>query len=83
MSNRERSARVYNESLQERYKHMPEIRKIHTARRVPKAITTATHTKRIMTTSIKRKEENVRAHSKPGAVPFKVERKKSVVKVEK
>ena len=83
MNNRQRDARIYNDSLKERYKHMPEIRRITNSRRVPKAISNAASTKRIMVTSIKQKEENKRKHSKPGAVPFKVERKKNVVTVEK
>ncbi|KAI8998436.1 WD40-repeat-containing domain protein [Gaertneriomyces semiglobifer] len=78
-SNRERTARNYSQAVKERYKNMPEIRKIDRHRKVPKSIASAKNTKRIMLESIKRKEDNQRAHSKPGAVPFKAERKKHII----
>lgn len=62
---------------------MPEIRRIDRHRKVPKAIKNAGITKRTMINSRQRKEENMRKHSKEGAVPFKAERKKRVLAVEK
>lgn len=50
---------------------------------VPKAIASASKTKRIMLDSRKRKEDNERRHSKPGSVPHKAERKKHIITVEK
>ncbi|KAI8922282.1 hypothetical protein PhCBS80983_g01986 [Powellomyces hirtus] len=82
-NNRERTALNYTKSVKERYKHLPEIRRIDRHRRIPKAIAKAKETKRIMSDSIKRKEDNERKHSKPGAVPYKVERKKHVLANEK
>jgi DDB1- and CUL4-associated factor 13 len=83
LSNRERDARMYNNALKERYKNMPEVRRIDTARRVPSAVRTATHVKHVMTESVKRKEDNLRKHSREGAVPYKAERKKNIIAVEK
>lgn len=62
---------------------MPEIKRIDRHRRLPKSITNATGKKRIMLDSIKNKEDNRRKHSKPGAVPYKTERKKHILNVEK
>ena len=61
---------------------MPEIRRIDKHRRLPKAITKASERKKVMLQSIKNKEENRRKHSKPGAVPFKAERKKHILVTE-
>ncbi|KAK9474624.1 WD40-repeat-containing domain protein [Dipodascopsis tothii] len=80
-SARERSKLEYDAALKERYKHMPEIRRIARHRHVPKAIKTATATKRVEIESIKRKEDNVRKHSKKGAVPFQKEREKHIIGV--
>ena len=62
---------------------MPEINRIERHRRVPKAISKATERKKVMLSSIKTKEDNRRKHSKPGAVPFKSERKKHILTTEK
>ncbi|KAI8820722.1 WD40-repeat-containing domain protein [Fimicolochytrium jonesii] len=82
-TNRERAAVSYTKAVKERYKHMPEIRRIDKHRRIPKAIIKAKDTKRVMTESIKRKEENLRKHTKEGAVPYQAERKKNVLVNEK
>ncbi|KAJ3287518.1 rRNA-processing protein sof1 [Borealophlyctis nickersoniae] len=78
-TNRERSNKNYTKALKDRYKHMPELRRIDKHRKVPKSIKSATATKRIMTDSIARKRENERKHSKPGAVPYQAERKKNIL----
>ncbi|KAJ3196020.1 rRNA-processing protein sof1 [Irineochytrium annulatum] len=80
---REQNAIQYGESLKERYKHMPEIKRISKQRHVPKAIITASKTKRTMIESRKKKEDNLRKHSKPGTVAHKSERSKNVLTVEK
>jgi len=82
-STRERNAIAYNKKLKEKYKHMPEIRRIDKHRNIPKAISTASKTKRIQIESIKRKEDNLRKHSKKGAVPYIPERKKNFVSLQK
>ncbi|OZJ04087.1 hypothetical protein BZG36_03394 [Bifiguratus adelaidae] len=80
---RERASLDYNEKLKERYGDLPELKRIARHRHVPKAIKTASATKSIMLESRKVKEENLRKHSKPGAVPYKAERKKAIVAVKK
>lgn len=80
---RERNHLEYAEALKKRYAHMPEIKRIERHRHVPKAIKSATATKRVMLESRKQKEENLRKHSKPGTVERKAERSKSIVGVAK
>jgi DDB1- and CUL4-associated factor 13 len=83
LSNREQAHVEYNQALVERYRHMPEIKRIDRHRRLPKSVTSAAYKKRVMTDSIKNKEENRRKHSRPGSVPYKSERKKHILAVEK
>lgn len=77
-SARERAKLEYDETLKERYMHIPEIRRIARQRHIPKAIKKTSQTKKIEEASIKRREDNVRRHSKKGAVPFRSERDKMV-----
>lgn len=63
-SARERTKLEYNAVLKDRYKHMPEIKRIARHRHVPKPIKKAGEIKKIEEASIKRKEENYRRHSK-------------------
>jgi WD repeat and SOF domain-containing protein 1 len=70
----------YGQKLIQRYKHLPEIRRIDTKRHVPKVIYQTQKLKRIMKSSAKRKLENKRAHSRPGSVTFEAERRKQIVK---
>lgn len=79
-SNRERSAVAYAEKLKDRYKYVPEVRKVLNQRNVPKGIKRASSTKKTMLESRKRKEENERKHSRSDKerVP---ERKKAILGV--
>jgi len=72
----------YQDSLIQRYKEMPEIRKIHRHRFLPKAIKYAQSTKGIMKRSRQRKVANLRRHSAPGKVPYQSLRNKKVVAVQ-
>jgi DDB1- and CUL4-associated factor 13 len=76
---RERQQLEYNDHLKEQFKHMPEIRKIARRRHVPKAINKEGEKVWTEIAAIKRKEENRRKHSKPGNVPYTVERTKHIV----
>lgn len=78
---REREASVYNERLKEKFAQHPQIKRIARHRHVPKSIYSAMKEKRIMKESLRRKEKNRRKHSKPGSVPFEVERAKNIVNV--
>ncbi|KAG9300264.1 hypothetical protein G9A89_011337 [Geosiphon pyriformis] len=80
---REQAYLAYSESLKERYKTLPEIRRISRNRNIPQEIKNAQKKKQIMLNSQKTKEENVRKHSKKGAVPYPVERKKNIVGIAK
>lgn len=79
MRPRERAALDYGEKLKEKYQHFPQMRRISRHRHVPRAIYTEAKTQRIQRDSRKRKERNIRRHSKAGTVPFVPERKKHVV----
>jgi WD repeat and SOF domain-containing protein 1 len=61
---RERTKLEYNAALKERYKHMPEIKRIARHRHVPKNVKKAAEIKKEEEAAIKRKEENRRRHSK-------------------
>ncbi|ODQ64714.1 WD40 repeat-like protein [Nadsonia fulvescens var. elongata DSM 6958] len=78
-SSRERTKLEYDVALKERYKHMPEIKRIARHRHVPKNILKAGEIKRDQLGSIKNKEANVRRHSKKGSLAFQKEREKHIV----
>lgn len=80
---RQRTQMKYNQKLKEEFQHHPEVKRILKHRHVPKGVYKAAKEKKVMLDSIKRKEENVRLHSKPGAVPKIPERKKHIVTVSK
>jgi len=80
---RQRRQLKYSEKLKHQYQHHPEVKRILKHRHVPKLIFKQAKEKKIMLGSIKRKEDNVRLHSKPGATPPVPERKKHVVTIKK
>eukprot|EP01048_Picozoa_sp_COSAG05_P022525 COSAG05_NODE_4542_length_1470_cov_166.561504_1_plen_68_part_00 len=65
--------------MERRYGHLPEIRRIAKHKHVPKVVRTIGARKREMRASVKRKDDNVRKHSKP--LPFKPARKKKIVTI--
>jgi len=76
---REKTNLAYKAKLRERYSALPEISRIQRKRHVPKSILTKSKLRVIMKESQKRKARNVRAHSKPGAIPYISERTKPIV----
>ncbi|CAG8567704.1 9299_t:CDS:2 [Ambispora leptoticha] len=80
---RERAFLEYSEKLKARFKNLPEVRRISRHRNIPTEIKNAQKKKQIMLDAQKRKEENVRKHSKKGAVPYVPERKKNIVGITK
>ncbi|KKY17742.1 putative small nucleolar ribonucleoprotein complex subunit [Phaeomoniella chlamydospora] len=82
-SARQRQALEYDQALVSRYAHMPEIRRIKRHRHLPKTIKKAGEIKKEELASLKRKEENVRKHSKPGTMPRQSEREKMVLTTER
>ncbi|EKJ71266.1 hypothetical protein NXS19_001797 [Fusarium pseudograminearum] len=82
-SARQRQALEYNDALIERYQHMPEVRRIHRHRHVPKVLKKAGQIKSVELKSIKRREENERRHSKKQFERRRGEREKMVLATEK
>jgi WD repeat and SOF domain-containing protein 1 len=78
-SAQERQSLEYNEALKERYKHMPEIRRIARHRHVPKQVKKAGEIKSEELAAIKRRQENERKHSKKGLIKRRSEREKMVL----
>ncbi|EMR10665.1 hypothetical protein PNEG_01365 [Pneumocystis murina B123] len=83
LSTRERTKMEYANVLKQRYKNMPEIKKISNSRNVPKVIIKMQKTKKEELTALKRKEENRRRHSKPSSISYIQERKKHIVALKK
>ncbi|EME42163.1 hypothetical protein DOTSEDRAFT_175037 [Dothistroma septosporum NZE10] len=82
-SARERQKLEYDEALKERWKHMPEIRRIARHRHVPKVVKKAGEIKGVELKSIKRREENERKHTRKGQKARRSEREKMVLATEK
>lgn len=80
---RQEAALNYANSLKERFKSMPEIKRIASHRLLPKHIKSASRITQIQRESSKQKDENRRKHSKPGTVPEANIRKDIVVAVKK
>ena len=81
LSNREKSSLHYANSVKNKFKDLPEIKRIQKHRFLPKAIASANKTKRIMLQSRKNKRENVKKHSKESQDP--VERSQNIVTIQK
>ncbi|KAF0045005.1 hypothetical protein F2P81_001534 [Scophthalmus maximus] len=80
---REKVAVNYSQKLKEKFQHHPQIRRIAHHRHLPKSIFHQTKELRVMKEARRRKERNVRKHSRPGAVPVVSEKEKHVVTVVK
>eukprot|EP00882_Tetradesmus_deserticola_P008927 GHRQ01009417.1.p1 GENE.GHRQ01009417.1~~GHRQ01009417.1.p1 ORF type:complete len:450 (+),score=192.11 GHRQ01009417.1:122-1471(+) len=76
---REKHKAAYNKALINRYKHMPEVKRIVRHRHVPVAIHKASKMRRIVQDSDKRKLQRRIQHSAPGSITVKPERKKKIV----
>ncbi|KAI9811561.1 MAG: rRNA-processing protein sof1 [Phylliscum demangeonii] len=81
-SARQREKLEYDDALVERYKHMPEIRRILRHRHLPKQVKKASEIKAEEVTARRRRAENERKHSKKGSLKQPVEREKMVLAVE-
>lgn len=82
-NSRQRQKLEYDQALINRYSHMPEIRRIKRHRHLPKPIKKAGEIKREELAALKRREDNVRKHTKKGAIPYRSEREKMVLAIEK
>ncbi|KAG7004309.1 protein SOF1 [Physcia stellaris] len=81
-SARQRQKLEYDDALKERYKHMPEIRRIMRHRRLPKQVKKAGEIKGEEVKALKRRVENERKHSRKGEVKRRPEREKMVLRTE-
>ncbi|XP_065180299.1 DDB1- and CUL4-associated factor 13-like [Sycon ciliatum] len=80
VSARERAAHVQSEKLKTKYSSHPQIRRIQRHRHIPHLIHSESKKKKDILSKIKRKEENVRRHTKPSKLkPRRPERKKHIV----
>lgn len=77
-SAKQRSAMEYDDALKERYKFMPEVKRIARHRHVPKVVKKAQEIKRTEYESLKRRQDNERRHSKPGSKPRVSDREKHI-----
>ncbi|EXB86492.1 DDB1- and CUL4-associated factor 13 [Morus notabilis] len=79
---REQKRHNYHEALKNRYKHLPEVKRIVRHRHLPKPIFKAAALRRTVMEAVRRKEERRKAHSAPGSVTTKPLRKRRIIKVE-
>ncbi|KAI9856760.1 MAG: rRNA-processing protein sof1 [Trichoglossum hirsutum] len=82
-SARQRQHLEYDAALKERYKHMPEIRRIRRHRHLPKNIKKAAEIKGEEIKALRRRAENERKHSKKSLVKRRSEREKMILATEK
>ena len=76
---RERAKQAYGKALVERYKHLPDVKRVVRHRHLPAAIYKTAKARRVVQDADKRKLSRRVAHSAPGSVPLKPERKKKIV----
>lgn len=69
----------YNAALIDRFKHVPDIKRISRHRHVPKQIMKASELRRTMENSERRKKDNRVKHSAPGKVKHVAARKERIV----
>ncbi|XP_077455371.1 DDB1- and CUL4-associated factor 13 [Stigmatopora argus] len=78
---RERDVTNYRKKLTEKFKHFPQVRRIAQHRHLPKAVYNQAKELRVMKDARRRKEKNIRAHSKPGSIPVLSEKQKHTISV--
>jgi WD repeat and SOF domain-containing protein 1 len=79
LTSREESAMAYRQALVKRYQHVPEVKRVHRSRKLPKLIRKQTAQMHLMKESANRKQANRVKHSKKGEHSFVGERQKVVV----
>jgi len=81
-SARERQKLEMDQALMQRYKHMPEIKRIARHRHIPKSVKKAGEIKTEEIKAIKRREENERKHTRKGKLKRRAEREKMILATE-
>ena len=79
---REKKKREYQEAVVDKFKYMPEVKRIKNHTHVPKGVMKAARVKETVRGTQKQREKNTRAHSKVGTVPKTKREKKHVWKVQ-
>ncbi|XP_068313588.1 uncharacterized protein [Pyrus communis] len=79
---REQKKHEYHEAVKNRYKHLPEIKRIVRHRHLPKPIYKAGKQIREQNESQRKKQEKRKAHSAPGSIVEEPLRKRKIIKVE-
>ncbi|GAY65465.1 hypothetical protein CUMW_241300 [Citrus unshiu] len=77
---REQRKHAYHEAVKNRYKHLPEIKRIVRHRHLPKPIYKAASLRRTMMEAERRKAERRKAHSAPGSIVTEPVRKRRIIK---
>jgi WD repeat and SOF domain-containing protein 1 len=77
---RERKSHEYKEAVMNRYKHLPEVKRIVRHKHLPKPIYKAGMLRRVMIEAERKKESRRKAHSTPGSRPNRSVRKQRIVK---
>lgn len=77
---REQKKHEYHEAVKNRYKHLPEVKRIVRHRHLPKAVYKAKDLRRTMTEAERRRKERKRAHSGPSSVHEEPLRKRRIIK---
>jgi WD repeat and SOF domain-containing protein 1 len=78
-SARQRTKMEYDQALVKRYSHMPEIKRIKRQRHVPRPIKKAREIKNEELAAIKRRQENVRKHSKKSTLPARQNEREKMI----
>ncbi|KAJ7552676.1 hypothetical protein O6H91_06G118500 [Diphasiastrum complanatum] len=76
---REKKKHAYLKAVKERFKHLPEIKRIDRHRHLPKPIYKADKLRQTLIEAERKKEHRKRAHSAPGSVPLIPARRKRIV----
>ncbi|XP_053990807.1 DDB1- and CUL4-associated factor 13-like isoform X2 [Hylaeus volcanicus] len=81
-SQREKRTLAYREALKERYKHIPQVRRILNHRHIPKLVKLTSEKKAAIHSSRQRAEMNRQLNSKLDSTSDKDEKKRAILKVE-
>ncbi|KAG5226330.1 hypothetical protein OIU77_002112 [Salix suchowensis] len=77
---REQKRHEYNEALKNRYKHLPEVKRIVRHRHLPRPIYKAGVLRRVMIESERKKDQRRKAHSALGSIVTEPMRKRRIIK---
>ncbi|CAI0385263.1 unnamed protein product, partial [Linum tenue] len=77
---REQKKHEYQEAVKNRYKHLPEVKRIVRHRHLPRPIYKAKELRRTVIDAEKKKEERRKAHSTPGSIVTESVRKRRIIR---